>query len=197
MKKDIILAGVGGQGILSIAAALGLAARESGLSIRQSEVHGMSQRGGAVQAHLRLSSDVIDSDLIARGQADLILGMEPMEAIRYVDYLSADGWLMTNSAPFVNIDPYPDQDKIAAFIRDLPHHIMLDADAIARKCGYAKASNMVLLGVCVPFVGLDQTHVLHTIDHLFATKGERVMQVNRAAFEAGLTQGIEAVTYAG
>jgi indolepyruvate ferredoxin oxidoreductase beta subunit len=185
MKKDIILAGVGGQGILSIAAAIGLAAREADLYVRQSEVHGMSQRGGEVQAQLRISSEPIAADLITEGTADLIVSMEPMEAIRYVNYLSDSGWLITNSEPFVNIDNYPDRDKITAFIESLPNHSLVDADAIARKCGSTKASNMVLLGACVPHLEVNTALIKLAIHKLFSAKGERIMDVNLKAFEEG------------
>ena len=84
MKKDIILAGVGGQGILTIATIIGDAATVAGLNLKQAEVHGMSQRGGDVQSNLRLSTDLIHSDLIKQGAADLIISMEPMEALRYL-----------------------------------------------------------------------------------------------------------------
>ena len=107
MKKDIILAGVGGQGILSIAATIGFAAIEAGLHIKQSEVHGMSQRGGDVQSHLRLSDSEIASDLIPFGKADMIISVEPMESLRYLPMLSPDGWLITNTTPFINIPNYP------------------------------------------------------------------------------------------
>ena len=97
MKTDMILSGVGGQGILSIAAVVGEAAVNEGLYMKQAEVHGMSQRGGDVQSNLRLSDQPIASDLIPKGQADLIVSLEPMEALRYLPYLKKDGWLVTNS----------------------------------------------------------------------------------------------------
>ncbi|MGB4536221.1 MAG: indolepyruvate oxidoreductase subunit beta, partial [Tenuifilaceae bacterium] len=132
MKADIILAGVGGQGILSIAAGIGLAAVKSNLYIKQSEVHGMSQRGGDVQSHLRISDKPISSDLIPQGQADLILSVEPMESLRYLPFLSKKGWLVTNTIPFENIPDYPAIDQILAEVKKVPNHIALDADAIAK-----------------------------------------------------------------
>ena len=87
MRKDIILSGVGGQGILTIATIIGEAATVAGLNLKQAEVHGMSQRGGDVQSNLRLSDETIHSDLISLGEADLIISMEPMEALRYLPYL--------------------------------------------------------------------------------------------------------------
>ena len=103
MKTDIILSGVGGQGILSIATIIGEAATRMGLTLKQAEVHGMSQRGGDVQSILRLSDGPIASDLIPFGSADLILSLEPMEALRYLPYLSQEGWFISSSAPFKNI----------------------------------------------------------------------------------------------
>ena len=106
-KKDIILAGVGGQGILSIATVIGWAALDQNLHLKQAEVHGMSQRGGDVQSNLRLSRERIWSDLIPKGGCDLILSLEPMEALRYLPWLAPDGWIVTNTTPFVNIPNYP------------------------------------------------------------------------------------------
>ena len=103
MKKDIILCGVGGQGILSIATIIGEAATKAGVNLKQAEVHGMSQRGGDVQSNLRLSTEQIWSDLIPLGGCDLILSMEPMEALRYLPYLSKNGVVVTSNKPFVNV----------------------------------------------------------------------------------------------
>ena len=111
-KQDIILAGVGGQGILSIAFVIDNAALAEGLNFKQAEVHGMAQRGGAVQSHLRLAKGQVHSDLIARGGADMILSVEPLETLRYLDYLSPEGIIVTSSTPFVNIPNYPDLQNI-------------------------------------------------------------------------------------
>ena len=114
MKKDIILSGVGGQGILSIATVIGKAALKDGLYMKQAEVHGMSQRGGDVQSNLRISDQPIASDLIPSGKCDLIISLEPMEGLRYLPYLGHEGWLVTNETPFVNIPNYPAESDVMA-----------------------------------------------------------------------------------
>lgn len=186
MKKDIILAGVGGQGILSIATVIGEAALTNGLHIKQAEVHGMSQRGGDVQSNLRLSTDPISSDLIPTGGADIIISLEPMEALRYVYALSKEGWVVTSSVPFVNIDNYPDVEKINEHLAALDHVVVLDVEAIAKEAGApAQASNMVLLGAASPMLGLEFEAVKDAVRKIFSRKGEAVVNTNIAALEAG------------
>lgn len=185
MKKDIILAGVGGQGILSIATVIGHAAIKENLYIKQAEVHGMSQRGGDVQSNLRISSEPIASDLIARGCADLIISLEPMEALRYLPFLAEEGWIVTNTTPFVNIPNYPDSEKLIAELRALPHVIMLDVDAIAKDAGSPRSSNIALLGACSSLLDIESEKLEAGIREIFARKGEAVVEANLAAFRAG------------
>jgi indolepyruvate ferredoxin oxidoreductase beta subunit len=185
MKTDIVLAGVGGQGILSIAAAIGLAAIKNNLDIKQSEVHGMSQRGGAVYSHLRISDSEIASDLIPLSAAQLILSVEPMESLRYLPYLASNGWLVTNTNPFVNIGNYPDIAAVLKAIEAVPNHVMLDADAIAEKCGSARASNMVMFGASSPFIQIPIDILEAAIVDLFKRKGDAIVEINLAAFKAG------------
>ena len=185
MKKDIILAGVGGQGILSIAATIGTAALSKGLYLKQAEVHGMSQRGGDVQSNLRISDREIASDLIPMGKADMIISVEPMESLRYLPMLSSGGWLITNTKPFINIKNYPAMDKIMAEIEGLPRHIALDADEIARQMGSPKSANMVILGAASPFLDIEYESLQEAIRSIFRKKGDEVVQVNLDALEAG------------
>ena len=176
MKRDIILSGVGGQGILSIATVIGRAALEEGLHIKQAEVHGMSQRGGDVQSNLRISSDEIASDLIPRGAADLIISLEPMEALRYLPWLSTGGWVITD---------YPDADTLGREIASLPHSVALDVDAIARQAASPRAANIVLLGAAAPFLGIAPEKLEAGIRAIFARKGDAIVDTNLAAFRAG------------
>ena len=185
MKKDIILSGVGGQGILSIATVIGRAALAEGLQIKQAEVHGMSQRGGDVQSHLRISSSEIHSDLIPRGGADLIVSLEPMEALRYLPWLSAEGWVVTNTVPFVNIPNYPDEKTLDAELHALPHVVLLDADALAREAASPRSANMALLGATAPLLDIAAERLEEGIRAIFARKGDAVVEANLAAFRAG------------
>ena len=185
MKINIILAGVGGQGILSIAAVIGEAALEEGLYMKQSEVHGMSQRGGDVQSNLRISSAPIASDLIPRGEADLILSLEPMESLRYLPFLKPNGWLVTNSAPFINIPNYPELESVHAELNKLPRKVVLDVDKIAKDLGAARSANMVMLGAAAPFIGIEYAKIEDGIRRIFARKGEEVVKMNLKALAAG------------
>ena len=186
MKTDIILSGVGGQGILSIAAAIGEAALKEGLYMKQAEVHGMSQRGGDVQSNLRISSSVIHSDLISYGQADVIISMEPMEALRYLPYLNKmNGWIITSSVPFVNIPNYPAEEAVTTEIDRLSHHILLDVNQAAKDIGSPRVANIVLLGATVPFLGIGYDKIQDSIRDIFQRKGENIVEMNLKALEAG------------
>ncbi len=191
MKKNIILAGVGGQGILSIATVIGEAALSEGLYLKQAEVHGMSQRGGDVQSNLRLSSDPIMSDLIEKGSADLIISLEPMEALRYVSYLAPNGWIVTSSIPFVNIPNYPPLDEVITHISAFSNHVLLDVETLAKEAGAPQqAANMVLLGAAIPMLGIDHDKMIAGVQRVFARKGETVVATNVAAVEAGYNYAI-------
>ncbi len=185
MKKDIILAGVGGQGILSIAAVIGTAALDAGLVLKQAEVHGMSQRGGDVQSNLRISDREILSDLIPEGRADLIISVEPMESLRYLPLLSSEGWLITNTNPHINIPDYPDIEHLIAEIKKVKKHVMLDAKSIARDLQAPKSANIVILGAATPYLELDYEWIEKAIAKIFESKGAEVIQKNLDALMAG------------
>lgn len=185
MKTDIILAGVGGQGILSVATILGVAALNQGLNIKQAEVHGMSQRGGDVQSDLRISSEKISSDLIPAGKADIIVSLEPMEALRYVHRLSPDGWIVTSTAPFVNIPNYPEMEKIEEELKSVDNLVAFDMEAVAKEMASPRSSNMVLLGAASPFIDMPAEELEAAIRKVFASKGENIVMQNIEAFRAG------------
>lgn len=191
MKKDIIICGVGGQGILSIATIIGEAATRAGLYLKQAEVHGMSQRGGDVQSNLRLSTEPIWSDLISEAGAELIISMEPMESMRYLSYLSKDGKVVTNSKPFVNIPNYPAEDALQKELDALPS-VKLDIEEVAKDCGNPRGANMVLLGMAAPAIGILSVEDLrNAIATVFARKGEQVVGANLKAFDAGVKAATE------
>ncbi len=185
MKYDIILAGVGGQGVLSVSAIIASSAMKEGLHVKQSEVHGMSQRGGAVLANLRLSDQPIASDLIPLGGASMVLSMEPLESLRYLQYLNPAGAIITASDPMVNIPDYPALEGLLASIRTLPNAALVDAEQLAREAGSARATNMVMVGAASHRLPVKVDTIEHFIESLFARKGEKVVQTNLKAFRAG------------
>ena len=187
MKKDIILAGVGGQGILTIATIIGDAAAHAGVNLKQAEVHGMSQRGGDVQSNLRLSTQSIYSDLVREGAADLIISMEPMEALRYLHYLNGDGWVVSSSHPFKNIPNYPDEQALMEELKALPRVAVLDIEELAKQNNMPKSANIVLLGMAAPYIEiLSPAQLRESIARVFSSKGEQVVKVNQQAFDLGL-----------
>ena len=187
MKKDIILAGVGGQGILTIATIIGDAATVAGLNLKQAEVHGMSQRGGDVQSNLRLSTETIYSDLIKEGAADLIISMEPMEALRYLPYLNDESWVVTSSHPFKNIPNYPADDVLNAELNSLPRVATLPIEDVAKDNNMPKSANVILLGMAAKYIGiLSPDHIRDSVARVFASKGEAIVEMNLKAFDLGM-----------
>ena len=185
MKCDVILAGVGGQGVLSVAAVISLAAVEKGLEVRQSEVHGMAQRGGAVLAHLRIADKPIASDLVPRGGAGLILSMEPLESLRYASWLSPEGTLITAAEPLINIPNYPEIEKIVEAIKAFPRYRIVEAAALAKEAGLARAVNMVIVGAASAFLPIPPETLEGTIEKMFEGKGKNAVEANKKAFGLG------------
>jgi len=185
MKADIILSGVGGQGILSIAATIGTAALQEGLYMKQSEVHGMSQRGGDVSSNMRVSDKPIASDLIPKGKADVVISVEPMESLRYISCLKPDGWLITNSKPFKNISNYPDIEEIYKEIKKVKNHIIIDADDIAKEIKSSRSSNIVMLGAASPYIDMDYQSFKNALQAIFGNKGQEIVDKNIEALDRG------------
>ncbi len=186
MKKDIILAGVGGQGILTIATIIGFAAIKRGWYLKQAEVHGMSQRGGDVQSHLRLSDKPVNSDLIPLGQADMILSVEPMESLRYLPYLGKDGWIISNKTPFNNIAKYPEIEGIYNEIESKTNHLLIDADSIAKEVKAPRSMNIVMLGAAISKLGFSKSEIEDAITAIFKAKGDAIVEANIRALDAGI-----------
>lgn len=186
MKIDIILCGVGGMGALSSAAIISKAALNMGMYMKQAETHGMSQRGGDVQSHLRLSDQPIASDLIPEGECDIILSVEPMEALRYLPFLNREtGWIITNQNPFVNIPNYPDLDAVLREVKKIKNHILFDADAIAKEVNNPKGTNMVVLGAASKYLRIDIEKLEDAVRSIFGKKGDAVVDANISALRAG------------
>jgi len=185
MKQDIIIAGVGGQGILSIAHVIDNAAQKEGLNFKQAEVHGLAQRGGSVQSHLRLSKKQIYSDLITKGEADILLGVEPLETLRYFDYLSQEGIVITSSSPYKNIPDYPNIDEIITRIQNIEGSVIIDAEKLAKEAGASRAQNMVMLGAASLHLITKKIDLLEFIIALFKPRGEKIVDINLKAFESG------------
>jgi indolepyruvate ferredoxin oxidoreductase beta subunit len=185
MKNNIVIAGVGGQGILAIAAIIGIAAVDNELYIKQSEVHGMSQRGGDVQSHLRLSDKPVFSDLIPFGKADIIISMEPMECLRYLPWISKEGWLVTNSKSFINITDYPPPEEIIKEIRKIRNHRIVDADEIAKTSGSSRSGNIVILGAASHYIDIPFNSLEMAVGKFFNKKGTDITEINIKALRAG------------
>ncbi|HZJ80223.1 MAG TPA: indolepyruvate oxidoreductase subunit beta [Dysgonamonadaceae bacterium] len=192
MHKNVILAGIGGQGILTLAAIIDHAAMQSGLYIKQAEVHGMSQRGGAVQSHLRISDKDIYSDLIPKGKADMILSLELMESLRYLPYLSKDGIIITATETVKNITDYPEEELIIQQIKDSGFkHVFIDANKTAKEAGSARTENVVMIGVASKFLGIEKEEFQNSLKTLFANKGDDIVALNLRAFDLGEELAIE------
>ena len=185
MKFDVVLAGVGGQGVLSLAAIIATGAMKDNLKVRQSEVHGMAQRGGAVLSHLRISDSEIASDLVPKGAASLVLSMEPLESLRYVDFLSPDGSIVTAAEPFINIPNYPETETIFEKIRKFKNHKIVDSAALAKKAGSSRATNMVIIGAASGILPVSKASLKAAIEELFFSKGKDIVNINIKAFELG------------
>ena len=185
MNFDLVIAGVGGQGVLTIAAVLDRAAHEAGLYVKQSEVHGMAQRGGAVSAFVRMSDQPVASDLIGNGHASLLLSIEPLEALRYTQLLKPDGWIVSDITPMLNVSNYPAMDEVYRVLFSAPRLVALDATRLAQKAGTIKAQNVVALGAAAMHLPLPMELIEAQIRALFERKGERIVNANLHAFRKG------------
>ncbi len=185
MKYDIVLCGVGGQGILSLANIIAKGAMMEKFHVKQAEVHGMSQRGGAVIATMRISTEEIFSDLIPHGAADLILSMEPLESLRHIKYLRKGGQLITGKAPYLNIPDYPDENRLYEVINSIPSSLIIDTKKLAMEAGSTRSQNIVLIGAASKFLPIKEDVFLKAINDVFSRKGDKVVGINNNAFLLG------------
>lgn len=190
MERNIIVAGVGGQGILSVAYVIDNAALDAGFEFKQAEVHGMAQRGGAVQSHLRYADRPIHSDLIPTGKAHMILSVEPLEVLRYWHFLAPDGWVVTSVTPYVNIPDYPDIEQLISRLSEFGNTIMVDTGQLAKAAGNLRSQNMVAVGAASPMLDFTDEQLLTYVEQLFAGKGQSVVEINQRAYRLGRSAGL-------
>ena len=118
------------------------------------------------------------SDLIAQGEADLIISMEPMEALRYLPYLQEEGWVITSANPFKNIPDYPEEVDLMRALESLPHVVKLEIEDMAKENSMPKCANVILLGMAAKYIEI--------VSRVFAAKGEKIVEMNQKAFDIGL-----------
>jgi indolepyruvate ferredoxin oxidoreductase beta subunit len=184
--KSILLAGVGGQGILRASDIMCMAFMEAGLDVKKSEVHGMAQRGGCVTSHVRYGHKVY-SPLAQLGSIDLLVSFEKMESLRYLNYLTKDATIIVTTdeiyPPAVNMGdaPYP-EDIISVLKKNFKLVKEIDATDLAKKAGNVKAANVVLLGVVSGYLDIKQPVWESVIEKSFP---EKLVKVNLASFQMG------------
>jgi indolepyruvate ferredoxin oxidoreductase beta subunit len=146
----------------------------------------MAQRGGGVQAHLRLSDSAISSNLIGRGRADMILGMEPLECLRQVDYLGPTGVLIISAEPYRNIPDYPEDEELKQLLAQVGNSHLVPTEKLARQAGSVRTANMVLIGVASPFLPVNTDSIEKAVRLIFASKGEEAIENNLRAMRLGM-----------
>jgi indolepyruvate ferredoxin oxidoreductase beta subunit len=196
MKEyNIVITGVGGQGILTAANLLGWAALKAGYKVRVGEVHGLSQRFGSVIAYVRFGDDVYGA-MVPEGKADVILSFEPVEALRYINYLRVGGLVLTNSRPVppqlvtMGKAKYPDIDVIKDYVERLfeGRFLAFDAEELALKAGDAVATNVVLIGALTQMPGFPMTQQ-HVREVIRLSVPPRTIDLNMRAFDLGVEAG--------
>jgi indolepyruvate ferredoxin oxidoreductase beta subunit len=190
IEFDLVIVGVGGQGTILSSDIIGLAAVNSGVPVQASETHGMAQRGGSVENHVRIG--LTYGSLIPKRQADCILGLEPVEALRAVDYLSSGGVIMVNTNTILPITAlsgaceYPDVDMMINELRNYCKELVaVDANSIAKQAGHPLTANVVMIGALSKFIPLSVEKLEESICRLVPPK---TMDVNIEAFRLGRLQ---------
>ena len=187
MKFDLIIVGVGGQGTILASNVIGRSAVKEGIPIKAAETHGMAQRGGSVENHVRIGCKY--GPLIPEGSADALLGFEPAEAVKHSHFLSRDGVAIINTEKIIPLSTtskgfkYPDVDYlISEFKRVFKNVITLNAAGLAREAGSIMTVNTVMLGVLTRYLPIKERIIVETITELVPKK---LVEVNLRAFEAG------------
>ena len=178
MKCDVIIVGVGGQGILLTSNVISDAALASGFDVKKSETHGMAQRGGSVVTHVRIG-DKVNSILIPKGEADILIASEPVEALRYMDYLGPKGIAIVNSTP-IKVPSYPDMSQVYAELNK-QGALVFDALAVAKKAGHPLTQNTVLIGAASKYLPMKEDMIIEAIKENVSKK----LEENLRAFELG------------
>jgi len=186
--KSILLAGVGGQGILRASDIMCHAMMEAGFDVKKSEVHGMAQRGGCVTSHVRYGTRVF-SPLAEPGSIEILLAFEKMEALRYLKFLSKDASIILNTEeinpPAVNMGDMPYPGDIVDFLKNnYPRVVSFNAVELALQAGNAKAANVVLLGAVSKLIGMEKSVWEKVIKEAFPQK---LIKLNLDAFQMGIT----------
>lgn len=160
MEHNVIVTGVGGQGVILAANTIGEAATAAGYGTRVGELHGMAQRGGSVIAHVRYG-DRVYGPMVPEGKAEVVLALEPMEALRHANYLARDGTFLVS---FDTKDPfpvkagnttYPDESALQAALEERGEVVRIEAEDLARKAGHPMTANVVLVGALSGLRDLD------------------------------------------
>lgn len=186
MATNVIFAGVGGQGVILASKVLMEVAREAGFDVKESEVHGMAQRGGSVECNVRID-DRVYSPLIPKGGADYVVSFELLEAMRKIDYLAPDGWLIVNR---LQVDPAPVKtgameypDNIEEWITaNIPNQRVIETKDLLREAGNKKALNIVMLGVLSNYLGFSEEAWHQAIRNQVK---EKFLDLNLKAFDLG------------
>jgi indolepyruvate ferredoxin oxidoreductase beta subunit len=190
-KTDILITGVGGQGILLASTVIGRTAIKAGLSVRSTETHGMAQRGGSVVSHLRIGN--VYSPMIPKGSADFLIAFEPLEAVRNADYLKDGCWAVVNTETInptgekKKIGNYPPVEDILMALMEFANIIPIDATNLAREAGSPLTLNMVLLGAVAALEGfpLETGDLKGMVKVLVPPK---TVETNIKAFESGMRE---------
>lgn len=183
--SGVIVAGVGGQGAITVSQLILGAAWKSGYYTLQSEVHGMSQRGGSVNAQILFDKKEVTSPVIMEGRGDLLIGLEPLETLRYLNLLDEGAFVISSVSPIKNMMTYPEIGKIIAELKKIPGVLLIDTEKLSVELDNKNAGNMILLGVASKHLPFEDNTWYEVINERFEGKSEVLIKKNIEAFEYG------------